>query len=59
VELMSAFADPTIRAVVAAIGRTDQITVLPLLDTEMLIANLKPFVGYSDNSNLLNRLWKE
>jgi muramoyltetrapeptide carboxypeptidase LdcA involved in peptidoglycan recycling len=56
-DLMAAFADPTIRAVLATIGGDDQITVLPHLDPAVFIANLKPFVGYSDNTNLLNWLW--
>jgi muramoyltetrapeptide carboxypeptidase LdcA involved in peptidoglycan recycling len=31
-DLMAAFADPTVRAVLATIGGDDQITVLPHLD---------------------------
>jgi muramoyltetrapeptide carboxypeptidase LdcA involved in peptidoglycan recycling len=56
-DLMAAFADPTIRAVLATIGGDDQITVLPHLDPAVFLANPKPFVGYSDNTNLLNWLW--
>ncbi len=56
-DLMAAFADSTIRAVLATIGGSDQITVLPYLDPEVVIANPKPFFGYSDNTNLLNWLW--
>jgi muramoyltetrapeptide carboxypeptidase LdcA involved in peptidoglycan recycling len=56
-DLMAAFADPTIRAVLATIGGADQITVLPYLDPAVFTANPKPFVGYSDNTNLLNWLW--
>ncbi len=37
----------------ASIGGDDQITVLPLLDRELIHANPKPFFGYSDNTNLL------
>ena len=37
----------------ARIGGDDQITVLPLLDRELIRANPKPFFGYSDNTNLL------
>jgi muramoyltetrapeptide carboxypeptidase LdcA involved in peptidoglycan recycling len=54
---MSAFADPTVRAVLASIGGDDQLTVLPFLDPEVVVANPKPFCGYSDNTNLLNWLW--
>ncbi len=56
-DLMSAFADPTIRAVLATIGGDDQLTVLPHLDADTVLADPKPFVGYSDNTNLLNWLW--
>lgn len=56
-DLMAAFADPTIAAVLATIGGDDQITVLPHLDAEVVRANPKAFVGYSDNTNLLNWLW--
>lgn len=56
-DLMSAFADPLIRAVVATIGGEDQITVVPHLDPDVVRADPKPFLGYSDNTNLLNWLW--
>jgi muramoyltetrapeptide carboxypeptidase LdcA involved in peptidoglycan recycling len=56
-DLMAAFADPSIRAVLATIGGDDQITVLPHLDPAVFLADPKPFAGYSDNTNLLNWLW--
>ena len=56
-DLMAAFADPDIKAVLATIGGDDQITVLPFLDPEVVTANPKAFFGYSDNTNLLNWLW--
>jgi muramoyltetrapeptide carboxypeptidase LdcA involved in peptidoglycan recycling len=56
-DLMAAFADPGIRAVLATIGGDDQITVLPYLDPRPFQADPKPFLGYSDNTNLLNWLW--
>ncbi|MFJ3338915.1 S66 peptidase family protein [Streptomyces sp. NPDC086766] len=52
-DIHAAFADPTIKAVMASIGGDDQITVLPLLDRELIRANPKPFFGTSDNTNLL------
>lgn len=52
-DIHAAFADPDIKAVIAAIGGDDQITVLPLLDRELIRANPKPFFGMSDNTNLL------
>jgi muramoyltetrapeptide carboxypeptidase LdcA involved in peptidoglycan recycling len=56
-DLMAAFADPAIRAVLATIGGDDQITVLPHLDPVPFRADPKPYFGYSDNTNLLNWLW--
>lgn len=56
-DLMAAFADSEIRAVLATIGGDDQLTVLPFLDPAVVIADPKPFMGYSDNTNLLNWLW--
>lgn len=52
-DIHAAFADPDIKAVMASIGGEDQITVLPLLDRELLRANPKPFFGFSDSTNLL------
>ena len=57
-DVNAAFADPSIRAVLATIGGDDQITVIPHLDDAVLAANPKPFLGYSDNTNLLNHLWR-
>ncbi len=56
-DLNAAFADPDIKAVMAVIGGSDQITVLPYLDAKLIAANPKPYFGYSDNTNLLNYLW--
>ena len=56
-DLNAAWADRTIRAVLATIGGEDQITVVPHLDPEAARADPKPFLGYSDNTNVLNWLW--
>lgn len=56
-DLNAAFADPEIRAVLATIGGEDQITVIPHLDASLVAGDPKPFLGYSDNTNLLNWLW--
>lgn len=53
----AAFADPSIRAVLATIGGDDQITVIPHLDAALLHAAPKPFLGHSDNTNILSWLW--
>jgi hypothetical protein len=50
-DIHAAFADPDVKAVFTSIGGDDQITVLPLLDRELLRANPKPFFGLSDNTN--------
>lgn len=56
-DVNAAFADPDIRAILATIGGDDQITVVPHLDASLAVADPKPFVGYSDNTNILNWLW--
>jgi muramoyltetrapeptide carboxypeptidase LdcA involved in peptidoglycan recycling len=56
-DLMSAFLDPGIGAVMASIGGDDQLTVIPHLDPDAFRSNPKPFFGYSDNTNMLNWLW--
>ena len=57
-DLMAAFADTSIGAVLATIGGEDQITVLPYLEPDVIRRHPKPFLGYSDNTNLLNWLWR-
>jgi muramoyltetrapeptide carboxypeptidase LdcA involved in peptidoglycan recycling len=58
-DLNAAFADLEVRAVLATIGGEDQITVVPHLDPEIVRADPKPFLGYSDNTNVLNWLWNQ
>lgn len=58
-DLNSAFADESIRAILSTIGGDDQITVIPHLDASIVRADPKIFIGYSDNTNLLNWLWPE
>ncbi|MFC0508048.1 S66 family peptidase [Micromonospora costi] len=57
-DLTAAFADPTITAVLATVGGDDLITVTPYLDDAVLRANPKPYFGYSDNTNVLNHLYR-
>lgn len=57
-DVNAAFADPRIRGVIATIGGDDQITVTPHLDPALAIADPKPFIGHSDNTNILNWLWR-
>ncbi|CUR58702.1 conserved hypothetical protein [metagenome] len=56
-DLDAAFADPTIRGILATIGGEDQIQVIPHLDPGLAIADPKPFLGTSDNTNLHQWLW--
>jgi len=56
-DLHAAFGDPGIRAVLATIGGDDEITVIGHLDPALVRADPKPFLGYSDNTNLLSWLW--
>lgn len=57
-DVNAAFADPSIRAILATIGGDDQILVVPHLDAALATADPKPFIGYSDNTNILNWLWQ-
>lgn len=56
-DLMAAFTDPQVRAVLAVVGGDDQITVVPHLDPEVVRRDPKPFLGTSDNTNLHAWLW--
>lgn len=56
-DINAAFADPEIRAIHAVIGGDDQITVVPHLSADLALRDPKPFLGYSDNTNILNWLW--
>ncbi len=56
-DINKAFADPTIKAIIATIGGDDQIRVLPYLNKEVISKNPKIFMGYSDATNLHLFLW--
>jgi len=49
-DLMEAFADPSIQAIVSTIGGDDSIRLLPFLDLAVIRANPKVFLGYSDTT---------
>ena len=57
-DIMAAFADPANKAVFTSIGGDDQIKLIKHLDPEVLRANPKPFLGFSDNTHLHNFLWQ-
>lgn len=56
-DLIAAFTDPEIKAVIATIGGDDQVTYVKNLPDEPFKNNPKPFFGYSDNSHLCNFLF--
>ncbi len=56
-DVMDAFRDPDIAAVIANIGGHDQLTVLPHLDGDVLREHPTRFYGYSDNTHLALFLW--
>jgi muramoyltetrapeptide carboxypeptidase LdcA involved in peptidoglycan recycling len=58
-DLQAAFADPSITAVLATVGGEDEMRVVGHLDPAIFRDNPKPFFGYSDNTNLLNFLWRQ
>ena len=47
-DLMQAFADPSVRAIISTIGGDDSIRLVPFLDLDLMRANPKIFLGYSD-----------
>lgn len=49
-DLMSAFADDSIRGILSSIGGEDSIRILPFLDLAVIRENPKAFVGYSDTT---------
>lgn len=56
-DINNAFADPTIKGIIATVGGNDQIRILPYLDKKVISANPKIFMGYSDCTNLHLFLW--
>lgn len=56
-DLVSAFENPDIKAVITSIGGNDQVTYVKNLPQESFAKNPKPFFGYSDNSHFANFLW--
>ena len=56
-DLHAAFADPTIDAILCTRGGWGSAELLPLLDSALLRANPKVFIGYSDHTSLHVYLW--
>ena len=53
------FADPAIKAIIAAVGGDHSCHLLPLLDFELIANNPKIFMGYSDITVLNVAIWKK
>jgi muramoyltetrapeptide carboxypeptidase LdcA involved in peptidoglycan recycling len=49
-DLMNAFADPSIKAIISTIGGDDSIRILPYLDLDVIRSNPKIVMGYSDTT---------
>ena len=49
-DLMEAFADPPVKAIIATIGGDDSIRLLPYLDLEVIRSHPKIVLGYSDTT---------
>jgi len=56
-DLIDAFENPEIKAVIATLGGNDQVTYIKNLPREPFINNPKPYLGYSDNTHFMNFLW--
>jgi len=56
-DLIAAFEDKEIKAVISSLGGDDQITYIKNLPSEPFVNNPKPFFGYSDNTHFMNFLW--
>jgi len=49
-DLLQAFADASVRAIVSTIGGDDAIRLLPFIDLDVIRSNPKVFLGYSDTT---------
>lgn len=57
-DLMEAFANPSVKAIFSMIGGEDSIRILPFLDLDIIRANPKIFMGYSDTTITHFACWK-
>lgn len=56
-DLIDAFENKEIKAVIASLGGNDQVTYIKKLPKKPFTDNPKPFFGYSDNTHFINHLW--
>jgi muramoyltetrapeptide carboxypeptidase LdcA involved in peptidoglycan recycling len=57
-DLMQAFEDPSIQGIICAIGGSDTIRILPYIEYDIIRANPKVFMGFSDTTANHLMLWK-
>jgi len=57
-DLIAAFQDPEVKAVISTLGGDDQVTYVKNLPKEVFENNLKPFFGFSDCTHIANHLWR-
>ena len=58
-DIHDCFADPQVKAMIAAIGGDHSCHLLPLLDFDLIRANPKIFMGYSDITVLNIAIWQQ
>lgn len=56
-DLVAAYSDPEIKAVISTLGGDIQVTYIKNLPNEPFVNNPKPFFGFSDNSHFANFLF--
>ncbi len=56
-DLINAFENKNISAIITSLGGNDQVTYIKNLPKEPFIKNPKAFFGYSDNTHFMNFLW--
>jgi len=57
-DLMQAFVDPSIKAIISMIGGDDSLRILPYLDLDVIRSNPKIFMGFSDTTVTHFACWK-
>lgn len=51
-DIMWAFTNPEVKAIIANIGGNDSINIIPFINTNVIKNNPKVFIGYSDVQNI-------
>jgi len=58
-DLLDAWTDPSVAGIIAARGGYGSVQILPLLSEYAFQREVKPFIGYSDNTSLLTWLMQQ